>query len=175
MKVDESINKELHIYTRAKTRESINGVDVLKWGTKALKLGMGFIQIQGDICKLRNKRGKKPWKPSKFGLRRKEVAQSRAWIRPNWRCIRPNRSPFDRMGLRGFKQVQARLFEFQKPLESCLGSPEASAIRPHGVVARPNGIFPWPISVFWSFGFLPDFAGALRKTWNAWESFGACV
>ena len=53
------MNEELQIHIRAKTRESIKGFDVLKWGTKALKLGMQFIQIQGGIYKLRNKRGKK--------------------------------------------------------------------------------------------------------------------
>ena len=40
MKVDETMNEELQIQIRAKTRESIKGVDVLRWGTKALKLGI---------------------------------------------------------------------------------------------------------------------------------------
>ena len=65
MKVDKSINKQLQIHIRAKTRESIKGFDVLKWGTKALKLGipqalfLGFTKMKG-IYKLRNKRGKMP-------------------------------------------------------------------------------------------------------------------
>ena len=45
MKVDESINEELQIYTRAKSKEKEWKNDVLEWGTTTLKLGMGFLQI----------------------------------------------------------------------------------------------------------------------------------